>query len=134
MGTITTLVFFKYVGVGVLLIPSLMVSKATLTKAKKIFINDGFFYGILLLVCHITFCLAPVGILLAVYLDEGLKALLIVSFTSLLIKLGMYVYENIIQRTFIIRIEKELLFALYRQSEEEGVTVKQLVKKRIFKR
>lgn len=85
------------------------------------------------LALHITLFLAPVGILLAIYFDRGTGALLIASLTFLLILSGAYVYDRIIKRTFVIRIDEKTFYILYHRAKDDGVSIKDLIVDRVKK-
>lgn len=131
MIALTALDYLKYMGVGLVLIPFFLVSKALMIKTKNEFKNYGFGFASIFLEINITFILAPVGILLAIYLDKGMNALLIVFLVLSLALLGSYFYDKIIKRIFIIRIDEETFYALYHRAKNEGISVKALIAGRI---
>ncbi|MBZ7517916.1 MULTISPECIES: hypothetical protein [Klebsiella] len=102
-------------------------------KTKNEFKNSGLGFAVLFLAVHITLFLAPVGILLATYFDKGTGALLIASLTFLLILSGAYVYDRIIKRTFVIRIDEETFYILYHRAKDDGVSIKDLIVERVKK-
>lgn len=102
-------------------------------KTRNEFKNSGLGFATLFLAGHIILFLAPVGILLATYIDKGTIALLIASLTFLLILAGTYLYDRIIKRTFVIRIDEETFYVLYHQAKDDGVSVKDLIVDRVKK-
>ncbi|MGP3135414.1 hypothetical protein ACTVM3_14860 [Serratia nematodiphila] len=129
----TALDYLKYMGVGLVLIPFFLVSKAVMKKTRNEFKNSGLGFAAFFLAVHIMLFLAPVGILLATYIDKGTSALLIASLTFLLILAGAYVYDKIIKRTFVIRIDEETFYVLYHRAKDDGVSIKDLIVGRIKK-
>lgn len=81
----------------------------------------------LFLSVYITLFLAPVGIILAIYFDEGTGALPIASLTFFLILSGVYVYDRIIKRTFVIRIDEEKFYILDHRAKDEGASIKDII-------
>ncbi|MCA6941208.1 hypothetical protein LF927_08430 [Pectobacterium polaris] len=134
MVALTALDYLQYIGSGLVLIPFFLVSKAVMIKTKNEFKNYGFSFAAIFLAINIILFLAPVGIILAIYLDKGMNALLIVSFISLLALSGSYVYDRIIKRTFVIRIDEETFYVLYHRAKDEGVSVKELITGRVRER
>lgn len=124
---LTVLDYLKYMGVGLVLIPFFLVSIAVMIKTKNEFKNSGLGFAVFFLAIHITLFLAPAGILLSIYLDKGTGALLITSLTLLFILSGAYVYDRIIKRTFVIRIDEETYYVLYHRAKDDGVSIKDLI-------
>ncbi|EGL0867602.1 hypothetical protein ACTBAE_004199 [Klebsiella variicola] len=133
MIALTALDYLKYMGVGLVLIPFFLISKTVMIKTRNEFKNSGFGSAVFFLAVHIMLFLAPVGILLATYIDKGTSALLIASLTFLLILAGAYVYDRIIKRTFVIRIDEETFYALYHRAKDDGVSIKDLIVGRVKK-
>ncbi|MEI7216841.1 hypothetical protein WCT79_07450 [Pectobacterium carotovorum] len=133
MPPLTALDYLKYMGVGLIMILFFLVSIAVMIKMRNEFKNNGLGFAAFFLAVHITLFLAPVGIILAIYFDKGTGALLIASLTFLLILSGAYVYDRIIKRTFLIRIEEETFYVLYHRAKDDGVSIKDLIVGRIKK-
>ncbi|GEM_PF-714222 len=131
MIALTALDYLKYIGIGLVLIPLLLVSKAIFIKTKNEFKNYGFVFATIFLVINITFFLAPVGILLAIYLDNGMYAFLISSLFPLLALIGSYIYDRFIKLTFVIRIDEETFYVLNHRAKDEGISVKALITGRV---
>ncbi|MCU5775249.1 hypothetical protein N5923_22930 [Erwiniaceae bacterium BAC15a-03b] len=130
---LTALDYLKYMGVGLILIPFFLVSKAVMIKTRNEFKKSGLGFAAFFLAVHIALFLAPVGILLASYFDKGTGVLLITSLTFLLILSGAYVYDRIIKRTFVIRIDEETFYILYHRAKDDGVSIKDLIVDRVKK-
>ncbi|MGZ0753318.1 hypothetical protein [Kluyvera sichuanensis] len=130
---LTALDYLKYIGVGLILIPFFLVSKAIMIKTRNEFKNSGLGFAVLFLTVNITLFLAPVGIILASYFDKGAVALIISFLTFLLILSGAYVYDRIIKRTFVIRIDESTFYMLYHRAKEDGVSIKDLIVDRVTK-
>ncbi|HHL2731340.1 TPA: hypothetical protein ACQ4J9_004036 [Yersinia enterocolitica] len=133
MIALTALDYLKYMGVGLVLIPFYLVSKAVMIKTRNEFNNSGLGSAAFFLAIHIILFLAPVGILLATYIDKRTSALLIASLTFLLILAGAYLYDRIIKRTFVIRIDEETFYVLYHRAKDDGVSIKDLIVDRVKK-
>ncbi|WCG82245.1 hypothetical protein [Pectobacterium sp. A5351] len=130
---LTALDYLKYMGVGLIMIPFFLVSIAVMIKTRNKFKNSGLGFSTFFLAVHLTLFLAPLGILLATYFDKGTGALLIASLTFLLILSGAYVYDRIIKRTFVIRIDEETFYVLYHRAKDDGVSIKDLIVGRVKK-
>ena len=130
---LTALDYLKYIGVGLILIPFFLVSIAIMVKMRNEFKNSGLGFAVLFLTGNIVLFLAPVGILLASYFDKGAGALIISFLTFLLILSGAYVYDRIIKRTFVIRIDEPTFYMLYHRAKEDGVSIKDLIVDRVTK-
>lgn len=133
MIALTALDYLKYMGIGLVLIPFFLVSKAIMIKTSNEFKNRGLGSATSFLAVNIMLFLAPVGILLATYIDKGTSASLISSLTFFFILAGAYIYDSIIKRTFIIRIDEETFHELYHRAKDDGVSIKDLIVDRVKK-
>ena len=127
MFDLTALDYLKYIGVGLILIPFFLVSKAVMLKTKNEFKYRGLGFAVCFLMVNIIFFLAPVGILLSSYFDNGTGALIISFLTFLLLLSGAYVYDKIIKRTFCIRIDEKTFYKLHHRAKDDGVPIKFLI-------
>lgn len=109
----------KAIGVGFLLIPFTIISIICLKKTKQTALNDGLLWAILFLIFHLTFILAPAGILLAAYFDKGISFFIISVSSFFLVISSYYLYEKFIKKTFIITIDSELYSQIQKISQDE---------------
>lgn len=94
-------------------------------------LNDGLFLALLFFIGHVTFILAPIGILVAAYLDKGIIFFNIAVGTSIFIISSYFIYEKFIKRTFLITVDHDLYYHLYHQAKKKKTHIKELIHKRI---